>query len=89
MGLGCSGKAEAFAVHRQLLVTPAIPLLSAAWLWEVISKQDIESASSDFNEEQRNYLHKYGNTFLGVFSAYVFGVFFPLFLSPFKVWFCV
>lgn len=53
MGLGCSGKAEAFAVHRQLLVTPAIPLLSAAWLWGVISKQGIVSASSDFNEEQR------------------------------------
>lgn len=42
-----------------------------------ISKQSIVSASSDFNEEQRNYSHKFGNTFFGVFSAYVFGVFFP------------
>lgn len=48
----------------------------------VISKQSIVSPSSDFNEEQRNYSHKFGNTFFGFFSAYVFGIFFP-FSPPF------
>lgn len=80
MGLGCAGRAEAFAAHRQLLVTPSIPLLSAAWFWGMISKQGIVSASNDFSEE-RNYSHKYGNAFFGASSAYVFGVFSP-FSSP-------
>lgn len=55
VGLGCSCKVEAFAVRRQLLMTPAISLLSVAWLWVVISKQGIVFASSDFSEEERNY----------------------------------